>query len=63
MPEAYEDEIEGLTDVDRTTFSLQTRWEPSDWLANRLTIGGDFGNRTNSELYKATLKQAFYGNG
>ena len=54
LPEAYEDEIEGITDVDRTTFSLQTTWKPTDWMNQRLVFGGDFGNRTNSELYLAT---------
>ena len=54
LPEAYEDEIEGITDVDRTTYSLQTQWRPSDWMSHRLVFGGDFGNRTNSELYLAT---------
>ena len=54
LPEAYEDEIEGITDVDRTTFSLRTQWDASEWLSQRLVFGGDFGNRTNSELYLAT---------
>ena len=54
LPEAYEDEIEGITDVDRTTFSFQTAWDAADWMRHRLVFGGDFGNRTNSELYLAT---------
>ena len=54
LPEAYEDEIEGITDVDRTTYSLQTQWRPSEWMNHRLVFGGDFGTRTNSELYLAT---------
>ena len=54
LPEAYEDEIEGITDVDRTTYSLQAQWRPSEWMNHRLVFGGDFGNRTNSELYLAT---------
>ena len=54
LPEAYEDEIEGITDVDRTTFSFQTSWDARDWMRHRLVFGGDFGNRTNSELYLAT---------
>ena len=54
LPEAYEDEIQGITDVDRTTYSLQTQWRPSDWMNHRLVFGGDFGYRTNSELYLAT---------
>ena len=54
LPEAYEDEIEGVTDVDRTTFSFQTSWDASEYMKHRLVFGGDFGNRTNSELYLAT---------
>ena len=54
LPEAYEDEIEGITDVDRTTLSFQTSWDAADWMRHRLVFGGDFGNRTNSELYLAT---------
>ncbi len=54
LPEAYEDEIEGIVDVDRTTYSLQSRWEPREWLAHKFVLGGDFGTRTNTELYLAT---------
>ena len=54
LPEAYANEIEGFQDVDRTTFSLQGRHDPFDWLTHRLSAGGDFSNIRNSELYKAT---------
>ncbi len=54
LPEAYEDEIEGITDVDRTTFSFQASWDAAEWLRHRLVFGSDYGNRTNSELYLAT---------
>ncbi len=54
LPEAYEDEIEGVVDVDRTTYSLQTHWDATDWLSQKLVLGGDFGTRTNTELYLAT---------
>ena len=54
LPEAYANEIEGFQDVDRTTFSIQGRHDPFDWLTHSLTVGGDFSNIRNSELYKAT---------
>ena len=54
LPEAYEDEIEGVTDVDRTTFSFQTQWNAAEWMQHKLVMGGDYGTRTNSELYLAT---------
>ena len=54
LPEAYEDEIEGIVDIDRTTYSLQAHWEPREWLAQKFVLGGDFGTRTNTELYLAT---------
>ena len=53
LPEVYEDEIEGFQDVDRTTFSLSTTHSPFDILTHRLTVGGDFGNNRNTQLYKA----------
>ena len=54
LPEAYEDEIEGFQDLDRTTFSLVGNHQPTDWLSQRVTVGGDFSTRTNTELYLAT---------
>ncbi|MDE2981608.1 MAG: SusC/RagA family TonB-linked outer membrane protein [Gemmatimonadota bacterium] len=54
LPEAYQDEIEGVVDIDRTTYSLQAHWEPREWLAQKMVLGGDFGTRTNTELYLAT---------
>ncbi len=54
LPEAYENEIEGFQDVDRTTFSLEARHEPYDWFSHRAIVGGDFSGVKNSELYRAT---------
>ena len=54
LPEAYANEIEGFQDVDRTTFSLQARHHPFEFLTHSLTVGGDFANTRVSELYKAT---------
>lgn len=54
LPEVYEDEIEGYQDVDRLTFSVSGTHNPVEWLNQRLTVGGDFANIRNSELYKAT---------
>ena len=53
LPEVYEDEIEGFQDVDRTTFSLAATHNPFGFLTHRLTVGGDFGNNRNTQLYKA----------
>ena len=54
LPEAYEDEIEGFQNVDRTTFSLEFNHEPFNWLNHRIITGGDFSKVANSELYRAT---------
>jgi TonB-linked SusC/RagA family outer membrane protein len=54
LPEVYEDEIEGFQHVDRTTVSVQANHRITPWLTHRVTVGGDFGNNRNSELYRAT---------
>ncbi len=54
LPEVYEDEIEGFQDVDRSTFSLRATHTPFKWFEHRITVGGDFTNTRNSELYRAT---------
>lgn len=57
LPEAYEEDIEGFQHVDRTTFSLEARHEPFEWLTHRAIVGGDFSGVRNSELYRATGRQ------
>ncbi len=57
LPEAYEDDIEGFQHVDRTTFSLEARHEPYEWLTHRAIMGGDFGVVRNSELYRTTNRE------
>lgn len=54
LPEAYENEIEGFQNVDRTTFTLEVNHEPFQWLNHRVITGGDFTGISNSELYRAT---------
>ncbi len=54
LPEAYEDEIEGFQNVDRTTFSLEVNHQPYNWFNHRGIVGGDFSGVKNSELYRAT---------
>ena len=54
LPEAYEDEIEGFQNLDRTTFSLQARHSPFEWFTHRLVVGADFGTTKDTELYRAT---------
>ncbi len=62
LPEAYEDEIEGFQDLDRTTWSASATHDPYPWLSQRLTIGGDFGHTRSTELYKATGNLGNFGN-
>ena len=57
LPEAYEEDIEGFQHVDRTTFSLEARHEPYEWLTHRAIVGGDFASIRNSELYRQTNRQ------
>ncbi len=54
LPEAYEDEIEGFQNLDRTTFSLQVSHNPWSWFSQRLVVGADFGTTKDTELYRAT---------
>jgi TonB-linked SusC/RagA family outer membrane protein len=54
LPEAYQNEIEGFQNVDRATLGFTTHHNPTSWLNHRLTIGGDFSNIRNSDLYRAT---------
>lgn len=57
LPEAYEQDIEGLQHVDRTTFSLEARHEPYEWLTHRAIMGGDFTVDRRSELYRTTGRE------
>lgn len=54
LPEAYQNEIEGFQNVDRTTLGVTTYHNPTSWLNHRLTVGGDFSSIRNSDLYRAT---------
>jgi TonB-dependent SusC/RagA subfamily outer membrane receptor len=64
LPEAYEDEIEGFEDVDRTTLSVSARHDPFSWLTHRLTVGGDFATNRTSALFRATGNLGnFFNNG
>lgn len=54
LPEIYEDEIEAYQDVDRTTAGLTVNYNPFEWFTHRLTIGGDFTNLRDTELFRAT---------
>lgn len=44
-------EIETYSGVDRVTGSVQLQYNPVHWLANRLTVGTDVGDETNSILF------------
>lgn len=54
LPEIYEDEIEGFQNVDRTTAGLTINHIPTSWLTQRLTLGGDFTNIRDTQLWRAT---------
>jgi TonB-linked SusC/RagA family outer membrane protein len=62
LPEAYQNEIEGFQDLDRTTWNASATHDPFPWLNQRLIIGGDFGNTRSTELYKATGNLGNFGN-
>ena len=42
---------------DRTTFSLEARHEPYEWLTHRAIMGGDFTVDRRSELYRTTGRE------
>jgi len=42
--------VEGIDDIDRTTFSLQLNHRPFNWLRHRITVGPDFTNNKSSQL-------------
>lgn len=52
LPERYEEDIEGLQDVARSTYSLTLNHRPTEWLSHRLTAGADFTSTENSEFYR-----------
>jgi len=62
LPEAYQNEIEGFQDLDRTTWNASATHDPTAWLNHRITIGGDYGNTRSTELYKATGNIGNFGN-
>tara|TARA_B110000263_G_scaffold250100_1_gene270483 strand:+ start:243 stop:3320 length:3078 start_codon:yes stop_codon:yes gene_type:complete len=62
LPEAYQNEIEGFQDLDRTTWNASATHDPTTWLNHRITIGGDYGNTRSTELYKATGNLGNFGN-
>lgn len=62
LPEAYENEIEGFQDLDRSTWNASATHDPTTWFNHRITIGGDYGNTRSTELYKATGNLGNFGN-
>ncbi len=60
-PEDY-NEVQGLDNVDRATFSLQLNHRPFTWLRHRLTLGPDFVNNKSSVLVErhATARRPFF---
>ena len=62
LPEAYQNEIEGFQDLDRTTWNASATHDPFPWLNHRITVGGDMGNTRSTELYKATGNLGNFGN-
>ena len=54
-PEEFEEEVEGLEDVDRTTVSLNLEHRPTEWLRHNLTVGSDLSNVRSSLLCRRDL--------
>ena len=52
LPERYEDDIEGYENLDRNTLTATINHRPTDWLAHRLTVGGDFTQQNLTELFR-----------
>ncbi|MGH7469379.1 MAG: TonB-dependent receptor domain-containing protein, partial [Longimicrobiales bacterium] len=53
LPERFEDgDVQGLEDVDRTTFSIVSSNRPWPSFQHKLTVGGDFSTAQASELYR-----------
>ncbi len=52
LPEVEQNDIFGYQNLDRTTYSFTATHKPVGWLTHRLTVGGDFTDTQNSELYK-----------
>lgn len=51
LPEVLSDSVFGFMDVLRTTGSVQMTHNPTDWLDQRLTVGGDLIASENSLLF------------
>ncbi len=51
LPDALQENVFGYQDVLRTTGSLQLTHNPTEWLDQRLTVGGDLIRSTNEELF------------
>ncbi len=45
-------EYNNQTEAERTTIAMTVNYQPWDWFTNRLTLGMDKQDRTNSEIYK-----------
>lgn len=56
VPEDYET-VHGIEQQDRTVASVRLDYHPREWLANRFTVGGDFGFTRSSELWERTPEQ------
>src|SRR5690606_19543615 len=56
-PEAFENDVEGYDDVDRTIVSVQARHNQSGWLGHRLAVGGDFAFNRGTRLFHRTAQQ------
>ncbi|MGH7539890.1 MAG: TonB-dependent receptor domain-containing protein, partial [Gemmatimonadota bacterium] len=54
-PEAFEEDVEGEEDVDRTTISLNLTHDPFEWLDHRLTVGADISNIRSTLLCRRDL--------
>lgn len=52
LPGVLENKVEGFQNLDRQNFSLTLRHDPLDWLDHRLTVGADFTETVNTELYR-----------
>lgn len=58
LPERLESDVEGFSDINRSTASLTLTHKPFPWLTQRLALGGDFTLQTLSSLSRR-LEGAF----
>ncbi len=52
LPERYVNDIEGYENLDRNTVTTTVNHRPTNWLSQRLTVGGDFTQQNLSELFR-----------